>query len=133
VLRYRERGWHLFPTWPIRDGVCTCEKGAECKHPGKHPLSKLAPNGFKSATNKEATLRRWWTEYPDAGIGVRTGKKSGIIVIDVDRKDGKVDGPASLLPLYQQFGILPKTKTAGTPSNGIHYYFRYADGIGSKN
>jgi Bifunctional DNA primase/polymerase, N-terminal/Primase C terminal 2 (PriCT-2) len=63
--------------------------------------------------------------YPRADIGVATGAQSGIFVLDVDTVDGHgVDGAASLAALERMHRlILPRTRTAVTPTGGRHYYF----------
>lgn len=60
-------------------------------------------------------------------LGVIMGKASGIICIDVDVK--AADGVATLKGLEQQYGKLPETVMSETPSGGIHYYFKYHEGI----
>src|SRR5271157_509106 len=47
ALFYASQGWQVFPVYGIEDGRCTCRKGADCDHPGKHPISL---HGFKDAT-----------------------------------------------------------------------------------
>lgn len=63
----------------------------------------------------------------DSNLGVVMGKASGIICIDVDVK--AADGVATLKGLEQQYGKLPETVMSETPSGGIHYYFKYHEGI----
>jgi len=94
ALRCAERGWPIFPLWPRHGEKCACGD-TDCKGPGKHPIGRLVPNGFKDATTDQEAISRWWREYPDAGIGMPTGSKSGLIVIDIDVKKGK-DGTVAL-------------------------------------
>ena len=54
----------------------------------------------------------------NANIGVATGRRSGILVLDVDGKVGK----ASLEKLQAEHGRLPKTVTVKT-GKGRHRYF----------
>lgn len=49
----------------------------------------------EGATTDAATIRDWWVRWPLAMIGMPTGKRSGVVVLDVDRKNG-VDGLANL-------------------------------------
>ena len=42
-------------------------------------------HGFHDATTDPDTIRRWWTAYPDANIGIRTGV--AFDVLDVDHDD----------------------------------------------
>src|SRR5699024_6472601 len=52
------------------------------------------------------------------GLGLVTGKISGILVLDIDMKNGK-NGFKSI-----KGKDLPITTTAKTKNNGIHYYFK---------
>jgi hypothetical protein len=128
ALRYAERGWPIMPLWSRYGDECGCGD-ADCKSQGKHPIGHLVPNGFKDASTDRKTIGRWWHEYPDAGIGMPTGAKSGMIVIDIDSKKGR-DGTIALGKL-RQLSPLPETRTALTPSGGQHLYFKNPGGIRS--
>ena len=41
------------------------------------------------ATTDPAQLRRWWRKWPDAMPAIPAGSRSGIAVLDLDRKNGK--------------------------------------------
>jgi hypothetical protein len=112
--------------WARYADECACGDQA-CKQPGKHPIGRLVPNGFKGATTDEKTIRGWWHEYPDAGIGLPTGAQSGIDVLDIDFKNGK-NGALSLSSLLGELGALPETVSASTSSGGKHRYFRHVQG-----
>ena len=84
--------------------------------PGKHPRTR---NGVKDATTDRTIIKAWWKRWPDANIGIATGRASGIFVLDVDGEVGK----ASLKELKAQHGRLPKTVTVKT-GKGRHRYFR---------
>src|SRR5689334_24729014 len=99
ALSYATQGYAVFPLKPN----------------GKTPVTEL---GFKDATKDPEIIRRWWTEWPEANVGVVTGRISGIIVLDIDRKHG-VDGAVSAAELD-----LPKTLTIRTPSGGFHLFFK---------
>ncbi len=49
--------------------------------PDKRPHTE---HGFKDASTNLDTIEEWWRRWPDALIGVPTGKPSNIIVLDVD-------------------------------------------------
>ena len=118
ALSYAERGWLVFPLWePLSDGTCSCDK-PDCEDAGKHPRT---PNGFKDATTDEETIRGWWGKWPDANIGIRTGRESGLLVLDVDPRHG---GDKSLAELEQDFGKLPHT-TGSKTGDGHHVFFAY--------
>jgi Bifunctional DNA primase/polymerase, N-terminal len=56
------------------------------------------------------------------GIGLPTGKKSGIVVLDVDVDDG---GLESLAKLERAGAPVPKIARTRTGGGGIHVFFRY--------
>jgi Bifunctional DNA primase/polymerase, N-terminal/Primase C terminal 1 (PriCT-1) len=115
---YAKRGWKLFPVHsPIGPGRCSCGDG-KCLKVGKHPRIK--------GWNTEATIdidriTKWWTAWPNANIGIITGKASGIWVLDVDDKN---DGSQTLQELSDERGELPKTLTSRTGA-GHHLYFAH--------
>ncbi len=62
---------------------------------------------------------------PRQGYGIACGARSGgLVVVDVDEKDGK-SGGASLAALEARWGALPPTLSVGSPSGGRHLYFRH--------
>ena len=72
----------------------------------------------------EAELIAWWTEQPDANIGIITGRVSGnLIVVDVDYQHRPANAPPLPFPT--------NTVTVRT-GNGAHYYFR-ANGCEIRN
>jgi Mrp family chromosome partitioning ATPase len=106
ALDYARRGWRVFPVVPG----------------GKIPLGALAPEGCHSATTSEVVIRAWWADAPDANIGVATGEKSGLLVLDVDSDAG---GDLSLERLMAEHGHIPRTVLAITGGGGKHHYFAY--------
>lgn len=79
ALEMASRGWWIFP----------------CEPRGKRPAGALAPHGLNDATDDLDMVRDWWTREPDANIGLATGRRSGVIVIDLD-------GPAA----EEAYGVL---------------------------
>jgi len=116
ALRYASNGLAVLPLHTIRDGRCTCSSAAKCDHRGKHPRT---PNGVKDASTDRKTIKSWWDSWPDANIGIATGRLSGIFVLDVDGDLGK----ESLKELKAKHGRLPKTVAVRT-GKGRHLYFR---------
>jgi KaiC/GvpD/RAD55 family RecA-like ATPase len=106
ALDYARQGIMVFPLEPR----------------GKKPLGRLAPNGVKNATVEEATIRRWWTDTPDANIGIATGRASGVTVVDVDGEEGE-KALANIL-----HGAEPLTRQAKT-GKGRHLFFSYIEGV----
>jgi len=99
ALCYASRGWPVFP----------------CRRRGKEPL---VPGGFKATTTDPATIRSWWRRWPDANIGLATGRPSGLIVLDVDPRHG---GDETLLDLPP----LPHTVECLTGGGGRHVYLQW--------
>lgn len=115
---YVSRGWHAFPVHGIVGGVCTCNN-LNCNSAGKHPA---CDDGVKEATADSQELEAWFTKFPKHNIAIRTGKISGLVVLDVDPDHG---GTESLQSLIHKHGPLPSTVCVQTGSDGQHYYFRY--------
>src|SRR5829696_498645 len=66
ALAYARRGVPVFP----------CEPG------GKRPLTY---NGFWDSSADPRRVAAWWDRWPDANLGVPTGERSGLLVLDIDR------------------------------------------------
>ena len=114
ALRYAARGWHVFPLKP----------GAK---------APLTAHGFKDATTDTSQIRAWWTDHPRANVAIRTGRESGLVVLDVDRH-GADDGEASLAAHEARHGSLPATYAVRTANRGRHLYFAYpASQVRSRN
>lgn len=87
----------------------------------------LTPNGFRDASTDPKKVRAFFTENPDALIGMPTGAASGLSVLDIDKKDGKQG--LEWLKINEQ--RLPPTKSVKTRSGGVHLFFRHAAGLRS--
>ena len=84
---------------------------------GKAPLVAGAFDG-----EDYKLIQSWYQE--GGNVGVLTGSKSGIAVIDIDNHNG-IDGLGNLKNFLETYDIeLPKTMVVKTPSNGYHYYFK---------
>ena len=106
ALEYARRGVPVFP----------------CNPGGKTPLTY---SGFWDATTDAHHIEAWWDRWPRANVGVPTGERSGLLVLDVDPRDG---GPESLVALERVNGPLPQTAKARTGGGGVHVFFRYPAG-----
>ena len=117
ALGYVREGFAVFPLCP-RD---------------KRPIP--GSRGFKDASHDPADIERWWTNEPDANIGIATGAASGgVFVIDVD--DGHTDGDAASAALGEweaEHGELPETRVSSTGSGGRHILFRCPPGVSIKS
>ncbi len=126
ALDYARRGWTVLPLHTPVNGGCSCKRD-DCNAVGKHPRTK---NGLLGATNDQGRIRTWWSQWPDANIGILTGSESGLLVVDVDNKGG-TKGSKNLATLSADFGGLPITLTATTGS-GEHLFFKHP-GVEVKN
>lgn len=122
ALKYAANGWHIIPCYTIKNGACACGE-SKCNSPGKHPMNN---HGVKNATTDATIITEWFTQWPDANIGVATGRHSGFFAVDVDIKHdlGKF-GDVSLEQLESDHGKMPDTVLAKTGSGGLHYLFKY--------
>jgi hypothetical protein len=117
------RGWHVLPLYSVEDGACNCWKGAACKDPGKHP--RIA-RGFHGATTDPDKIDHWWSMWPVSNVGIATGAVSGLVVVDIDFKNG---AEATLRDLYaagKSFG--DERLQVRTPGPGFHLYYRHPGG-----
>ena len=65
--------------------------------------------------------RRW----PTANVGIATGARSGLVVLDVDPRHG---GDEQLAAFEAEHGKLPETAAVVTGGGGAHYYFNHPGG-----
>jgi predicted P-loop ATPase len=120
ALGYAKRGWPVFP----------------CRPRAKEPANR---HGFKEATTEKGSIVAAWTARGTANVAIATGKVSGLVVLDVDPRNG---GDQSLHELERLHGPLPETVSVATGGGGRHFYFaapidvvgsgRAADGLDVK-
>lgn len=101
------RGWKVFPV------------------NGKVPATL---HGLNDASGQEDTIAKWWTRWPDHGIGVATGEASGFWVIDLD----SVEARDAFAALQAENGDLPHTVAAKT-GKGWHVYWQMPEGVSIRN
>jgi hypothetical protein len=117
-----EEGGHISAPLLLRAALAYAGRGVPvfpCEPGGKRPLTR---NGHWDATTDRRAIERLWRRQPFANIGLPTGKKSGIVVLDVDADDG---GPESLTKLEREGIPVPRTARTRTGGGGIHVFFRY--------
>ena len=83
----------------------------------KVPLIKWRE--FENRIAEPEEIEAWFKKWPEANIGIVTGKISNITVVDIDVKDKPHMTPANF----------PATYEVSTPSGGSHLYYDYQDGI----
>lgn len=89
----------------------------------------IVATGFKAASRDAVTILKQFARPGAVMIGVPTGRASGLIVIDVDIKNGR-DGTAWL---EENADALPPTRTHKTRSGGLHLLFQVPAGIEIRN
>lgn len=88
----------------------------------------LTSNGFKNSTRFQHIVNRWWSDWPDAAIGIPTGEAAGFFVLDIDNKPGGANGFEWLDEMEAEHGPLPETARVSSPNGGLHIYFKYVAG-----
>jgi putative DNA primase/helicase len=119
ALEYIKRGWYVFPIWEPKGEVCSCPKHRVCQSPAKHPKT---PAGHNGAAINESMVIDWWKRWPNANIGIVTGVRSKLVVIDVDPGKG---GEDSISELIGKYGPFPDTVTVLTGGGGYHLYLKH--------
>ena len=127
AVSYAKRGWLIVP---LHTGIPGDEHGCSCNRKdcldrgtqGKHPRTE---NGLKDATCNEEIVRKWWSMWPDANVGLVCGAASGVVALDVDPRHG---GDYSLAGMVETNGPLPPTLKAITGGGGEHYLFKHPEG-----
>jgi Bifunctional DNA primase/polymerase, N-terminal len=98
---YTAHGWSVIPVRPGEKRPAVRWQDYEVRRPG------------------EGELERWWRNGSRLGVGVVTGRVSGIAVVDADGELG-----LATLEILE----LPRTPTVRTGSGGRHLYFRHTGG-----
>lgn len=121
ALFYAAKGWPVFPCrhkeFYDEDGEIFGEK------------TPLIGNGFKGATKTPRIIKRWWSDHPEALVGVATGTGLDAWVLDLDIKPGVGDGHDWLAARVKEHGPLPATAIAKSANGGTHYYWKHHDGV----
>ena len=85
-------------------------------------------HGFKDATDDADQMEQWARRFPNANIGIATGASSGLVVIDIDPRNG---GTASMCKLGGKGMTFPPCPTVRTGNGGRHLYFAFPVGLAS--
>lgn len=111
ALGFARRGWPVFP----------------CAHKGKRPI---IAGGFKNGFTDTDKINSTWDIGQPPNIGLVTGERSGLVVVDIDPRH---NGPQSLSDLLAELGIewdiFETTFRVITGSLGTHYYFKHPGGF----
>ena len=109
ALTYASWGWKVLPVVPN----------------GKVPATE---HGVHDATDDPEQIRAWFTSNPKLNVGIAAGQASGLVVYDIDPRNG---GQDSWDEWTAKHGNLPDGITALTAGGGYHYLAAYQDGIKS--
>lgn len=104
-------------------------RGGRPVFPCRSDKSPRTEHGLLDATTDERQILVWWRRWPDALIGVPTGERSGMLVVDVDRRSRGVERFEELVQAHGGEREWPAAPAVRTPSGGLHYYFSHIDGI----
>jgi hypothetical protein len=110
ALSYAEKGLFVLPICPPKSYLKNTKLEGKS---GKLPISVTA---FLKASNQQNKVIELFKKHKHSNVGILTGIKSGLIIIDVDYKYG---GKESL----SKFNF-PKTRAVET-GNGMHLYYRH--------
>lgn len=103
ALIYAKAGFAVFP----------------CEPKGKGPLGRLVPKGHNQASTDLDQIRTWWTDCPEANIGLVPGE--GRVVLDIDPRSGGEETLKALANGHMK--EILATLTAETGGGGFHYFF----------
>jgi DNA-binding transcriptional ArsR family regulator len=124
VLLTAEENWQLYPIHSVdADNVCACPRGAACTDPGKHPTT---PHGFNDASSDPERIAELFVRWPGGNVGLKTGRASGTVILDVDPRDG---GMETLGRLRAEHGNLPPARLHASGGGGFHYVLGYPEGV----
>jgi hypothetical protein len=113
ALAYARHGIPVVPVHtPAEDGSCSCGRST-CDRAGKHPRLR---HGLTEASTDPRRIEMWWTRWPDANVGLRTG-----IVMDV----ADIDSVAGWHDLRHLLGgAMPTGPQVRTGGGGWHFWFQ---------
>jgi hypothetical protein len=114
---YASLGWPVLPLHSVEGDQCTCGD-TTCRSPGKHPRTQ---HGVKDASAHSLHINRWFRWWPSSNVGIATGVASGLIVLDIDPRNG---GDVSYDQLRKRFpAAFADPLEVQTGSGGTHLYF----------
>jgi len=109
ALTYASWGWHVLPLIPN----------------DKRPASA---HGVHDASIDPEQIKAWWAQNPSFNIGIAAGEKSGIVVFDIDPRNGGTD---SWDDFTAEHGGVPDGICQLTAGGGQHYIAQLREGLKS--
>jgi hypothetical protein len=116
ALGYTGRGWPVFVLGRSKRPVANCAacRAADPDH-DRAACGCLTCHGFYAATIDPARLAAMLDAIPGGLLAIRTGAASGLLVVDIDpRNGGSVDR-----------ALMTPTATVATGGGGWHLYYRH--------
>jgi len=114
--RYIDLGWPVFVLGRSKRPVANCPA---CRQAGpghdRAGCTCLTCHGFYAATTDPARLAAMLRKVPCGLLAIRTGRTSGLCVIDIDPRNGGQLDRALMAP----------TATVATGGGGWHLYYRH--------
>ena len=126
ALTYTERGWLVFALSAGKSPLANCRDcrdGAHRTPAEMEACTCLTCHGFYAATLDMDRIDAMFMGHPDRLLAIRTGKVSGIAVVDVDPPEG-LDTMRDLVAE----GLLPETCAQRTGSGGWHLLYEHPGG-----
>ena len=113
AVSYVRRGWSTIPV------------GGD-----KRPLLKRWAE-YQKRLPAEAELQDWYSRWPNGGVAIVTGRVSGLVVLDVDPRNGGKESLQAMMDAGEltQAELDNSLCKARTQSGGLHYYFLYPEGM----
>lgn len=102
ATQYRNCGWSVFPV-----------------RPDKKPYISWTP--YQTSLPSQELITNWWTQWPNANIGVALGDVSSLVRIDVDGEEAAA--------MYKEWSEGTVTREFSTPSGGRGYLYQHFTGV----
>ena len=122
AIRYAEHGWPVFMLGRSKRPVANCPT---CANAGQDHDSQacdcLTCHGFYAATTDPLRVAGIVAAVPGGQLALRTGAASGLVVLDIDPRNGGTDTLNGLI----RDGLVPPTAYVVTGSGGLHLYYRH--------
>jgi Bifunctional DNA primase/polymerase, N-terminal len=120
---YAALGYPVVPMHAVQPGGgCTCRAGPACPDPGKHP--RLA-GWTRLASTDPGEVGRWWRRWPQANLGLVTGRRFDVLDLDGDQGVEALRAALQIAP-WEHPGPV-----ARTGSGGWHLLYA-ASGLGNR-
>lgn len=105
ALEYAQYGWHILPL----------------ASKGKTPIGRLVPHGVKDASRDKDVIKKWFSKT-NYNVGIATGPKSGIWILDID-------GPVGAVVWWdfeaRHGSVFTLAQRTGRIDGGRQLFFRY--------